>query len=146
MYKFGLFQISVSLWEWDEIFSQWKKLHPARQDDCSLWNCYLTCISQSSLRTWRDQALKPQYEDTYDVFEGVQSHLVLGNKNSRTWWAFTLLPSFIMGVKSELMQWTTMFICLLEFFFIVLSAKCKKNNNSCFNQNFVSFENKYSMD
>ena len=41
--------------------------------------CYSTCLSHSSLKTWWDKALKPQYEDTYDVFEGVPSHLVLGN-------------------------------------------------------------------
>ena len=103
-----------------------KKLCLATQDDVMLWNCYSTCLSHSSLRTWWDQALKPQYEDTYDVFEGVPSHLVLGNKHSRTRWEFTLLPSFIMEVKSELMhEQQCSFVCY-NVFCIILCAKCKK--------------------
>ena len=107
-------------------FSKWKKLCLATQDDGRLWNCYSTCLSHSSLRTWWDQALKPQYEDTYDVFEGVPSHLVLGNKHSCTRWEFTLLPSFIMEVKSELMhEQQCSFVCY-NVFCIILCAKCKK--------------------
>ena len=133
-------QFHYQFWGWAnrENFSQWKKLCLATQDDCSLWNCYSICLSHSSLRTRTDQVLKPQHEDTSDVFHDVPSHLVLGNKHSRTRWEFTFLPSFIMEVKPEWMQWTTMFICLLECFFcIILCAKYKK---------FDSLKNSFSMD
>ena len=77
-------------------------------------------LSHSSLRTWWDQALKPQHKDTYDVFEGVPCHLVLGNKHSRTWWEFTLLPSFTIPVKSELVHGQQCsFVCYNVFFLLL---------------------------
>ena len=114
-----------------------------------LWNCYSTCLSHSSLRTWWDQALKPQHEDTYDVFEGVPSHLVLGNKHSRTWWEFTLLPSFTIPVKSELVhEQQCSFVCYIVFFLsIILCAKWKKNIHALikisilFRNNFLWIKN-----
>ena len=119
--------LSVSLWGWANSFSQWNKLCLATQDDGRLWNCYSTCLSHSSLRTCWDQALKPKYEDTYDVFEGVPSHLVLGNKHSRTWWEFTLLPSFIMEVKSELMhEQQCSFVCYNVSFLLFCVPNVKK--------------------
>ena len=143
MYKFGLFQISVSLWGWAnrENFLPVKEALPGN----TRWRQVVTLgenfLSHSSLRTLWDQASKPQHKDTYDVFEGVPCHLVLGNKHSRTRWEFTLLPSFIMAVKSELVHGQQCsFVCYNVFFSsIILCAKCKKNNYSCFNQNFDSF-------
>ena len=87
-----------------------RKFSPSER--CFAWQHKMTAgcdtgrkfLFHSSLRTWWDQALKPQHKDIYDVFEGVPCHLMLGNKNSRTRGEFTLLPSFIMEVKSELMQ------------------------------------------
>ena len=71
--------------------------------------------------------MKPQHEDTYDVFEGVPSHLVLGNKHSRTWWEFTLLPSFMMEVKSELMhEQQCSFVCYNVFFVLFCVPNVKK--------------------
>ena len=72
------------------------------------------------------QASKPQQEDTSDVFEGFPSHLVLENKHFCIGWECTLLPRFIMKVKSEWMKWISMFICLLECFCMILKTKCEK--------------------
>ena len=122
------FQFHYEDGQTEKIFSQWKKLCLAKQDDVRLSNCYSTCLSHSSLRTWWNQALKPQHEDTYDVFEGVPSHLVLGNKHSRTRWEFTLLPSFIMEVKSELMhEQQCSFVCY-NVFCIIYVPNVKKNH------------------
>ena len=112
------FQFHFEDGQTEKIFSQWKKLCLVTQDDNMLWNCYSTCLSHSSLRTWWHHALKYQHEDTYDVFEGVPSHLVLGNKHSRTWWKFNLLPSFVMEVKSELMhEQQCSFVCYNVFLY-----------------------------
>ena len=121
--------------------SQWKILCLPTQDDDRMWNFYSTCLSRSSLRTWMGQVSKHQHEDACDVFEGVLSHLVLGNKYFRTGWECTFLPRFIMKVKSEWMQWTTMFICLIECFLYYFEDQTwKANNYPWFNQNFDSFK------
>ena len=50
---------------------------------------------------------------------------VLGKKHFCTGWEFTLLPSFIMKVRSEWMR-TTMFVCLLESFCSIFCTKYEK--------------------
>ena len=126
LYKFGLFQISVSLWGW----SNRENFLPLKKSFA--WQHKMTACCETVIQLvyhivlWGPGGTKLWNPDTFFVFEVVPSHLVLGNKHSRTWWEFTLLPSFIMEVKSELMhEQQCSFVCY-NVFCIILCAKCKK--------------------